>query len=297
MRAAAVVAALLAAMVAAAGAARAQHGTAPPGQEMAPPTETPVSMTFAVYEPPQIDVLAGDTVRWMNDSARNHTVTADDGTFDSGRIVSQAAFAHRYETAGSFPYHCTLHAGMAGEVDAHALLLAPPLHPAGSGRPFPLTGRAALPSGTQVRVENDTGGGFVPAGTATVTPEGTFATQVTPQSTGTYRAVAGDAASPAVQLIVLDHTVTLSVRQRGRLNEVVARVAPPSPGSDVVLQLRLRDRFGFFPVRHAKLDPASAVRFTVRLGHAVPARVRLTLPDRATALADSRTVKLGPRRR
>ena len=45
-----------------------------------------------------LDVVMGETVTWTNDSVRVHTVTADDGSFDSGRMPTRATFT-RNETA------------------------------------------------------------------------------------------------------------------------------------------------------------------------------------------------------
>lgn len=42
-----------------------------------------VSILFLTFEPPQMPVLAGDSVTWTNTSSREHTVTARDGRFDS----------------------------------------------------------------------------------------------------------------------------------------------------------------------------------------------------------------------
>ena len=77
--------------------------------------------------------------------------------------------------------------------------------------------------------------------------------------------------------------------------QVSARVAPASHGAPVVLQLRLPQHFGWWPVARAKLDHDSMARFSLRLRHRYPARVVLTLRDGATALAVSRTLHVGPR--
>jgi hypothetical protein len=179
-------------------------------------------------------------------------------------------------------------------VDAHAALLDRPAAPAGPGRPYPLAGRAAAEPGSTVTIEGDSGGGFAEAARTTVGADGTFRASVTPSTTTAYRAVVPDAApSPPVRLIVVDHTVTVSVRRRGAVSVVGARVSPPDPGGHVVLQLRLRDRFGWWPERFARLDDGSRATFTVRSPVPVaPARVLLTLADRATALAESPVVRL-----
>jgi len=247
-----------------------------------------VDVGFDTFGPPAIDVLAGDTVTWMNDSSRKHTVTANDGAFDSGQIPVGDMYAQRFVGAGAFAYHCTLHPFMTGEVDVHDLLLDQPSAPAGPGRAYPVRGRAALPAGTDVTVEADSGAGFAPVGTATVADDGSFVTSVVPATTATLRAVAGTMASPAVQLVVVDHTVTISVRRlKGQRVRVDATVIPAAPGSTVVLQLRLRERFGWWPQRALQLDARSHARFVLHRRSSPAARVVLTLPDRSTVLATS----------
>jgi plastocyanin len=257
------------------------------------PGDATVTAGFGGYSPARIAVLTGQTVTWKNDSVRNHTVTADDGSFDSGRMVGGDVFTHRFDTTGSFTYHCTLHAGMSGEVDVADVLLDAPQHPAGPHRPFPLAGRAASAAGTPVTIEADTGDGFRQVATASVGADGAFTAFVTPTTTATLRASIGDDTSPPVQLIVLDHAVTARASARGRRVTVTATVTPRTPGGSAVLLLRLRDRFGWWPVQHTRLDGRSRARFTLRMRHRVPARVALTLPDGATQLAVSRIFHVG----
>jgi plastocyanin len=271
--------------------ASSQHGAGP---EAAAPT--PVSIGFDSVAPQHLDVLVGDTVRWTNDSVRVHTVTADDLSFDSGRLVPDATFSQAFTQPGDAPYHCIIHPFIRGDVRASRVLLAPPAQPAASNRQFPLSGRAALPPGSGVAIEADRGAGFTPVASSTVQEDGTFKASVVPGTTATYRAVAGADASPPVTLLVLDRRVALRT-QRGRHRLLIrANVTPASPGTAIVLQLFLKEHFGWWPVQRTKLDRASAARFALRLGRRVAARVVLTLPDGATPLAISRTVRLGPAR-
>jgi plastocyanin len=251
-------------------------------------SEPMVSAGFDSFSPQQIATLTGETVMWMNDSSRAHTVTANDGSFDSQRIPVSGMFEQRFATAGAFAYHCTLHPFMTGEVDVYDVLLDAPNGPAGPRLAYPIRGRSALPSGTPVTIEADGGAGFAPAATATVAADGTFAASVVPTTTATFRAVAGDDSSPPVQLIVVDHTIMASVKRlKGHRVQVDATVAPAAPGSKVVLQLHLRERFGWWPEKTLRLDRNSHARFVFRSRSRVPARVALTLPDGATVLATS----------
>jgi plastocyanin len=290
MRRAALVLAGLALAVAAPPAAG-QHGA---GEAAGP--EARASIGFDALTPVRLDVLRGDTVMWTNVSVRAHTVTADDGSFDSGRLPSRATFSHTFDTVGEAPYHCILHPFIRGAVGVHTVLLTPPAQAAASGRAFPLTGRAALPAGSTVGIEADRGAGFVPVTTAPVTADGTFAATVVPGTTATYRAVAGAETSPPVSLLVLDRSISIRT-QRGRSRVIVrTTVTPAAAGAPVVLQLFLKDRFGWWPVQRGRLDRASATRFTLRLRRRVAVRVLLTLPDGATPLAVSRTVRVGATR-
>ena len=63
-----------------------------------------------------LDVLPGDTVEWTNSSTRRHTVTAGDDSFDSGDLFGGDAFAHAFDNAGTYAYHCSYHPMMHGEL-------------------------------------------------------------------------------------------------------------------------------------------------------------------------------------
>jgi plastocyanin len=275
-------------------AAVSQHGGG--GGEAGAGTMVPVSIGFDAVSPQHLDVLLGDTVHWTNDSVRTHTVTADDGAFDSGRIVPSATFDRTFTALGEVAYHCVIHPFIRGDVRVNQLLLTAPAQPAASNRPFPLSGRAALAAGTSVTIEADRGAGFAPVTTTTAQPDGSFVARVVPGSTATWRAVAGGDSSPPVTLLVLDRRVALRA-ERGRHRLLIrASVAPASAGATVVLELFLHEHFGWWPVQRTKLDRGSRARFALRLRHRVAARVVLTLPDGATPLAISRTARVGPTR-
>jgi plastocyanin len=257
-----------------------------------------VHIGFAAMSPARIDVVAGDTVTWTNDSARVHTVTADDESFDSGAIRSSQTFGHGFAAAGEIPYHCRLHPSIQGVVGVHDLLLERPPAAASPKRPFVLTGRASsvLATGTPVSLEADGGRGFAAVASTTVQADGTFAARFVPTTTATYRAVAGALTSPAVDLLVLNRRISVTARRSGGRVLLGTRVTPATHGDRVTLQLYLPERFGWWPVGRARLDHASTARFAVRTRRRLQARVVLTLPDGATRLAVSRTVHVGPPR-
>lgn len=69
-----------------------------------------------VFEPKAITVAAGTEVEWKNTGTAPHTVTAKDGSFDSGNVTGGNSFKHAFPTAGTFEYKCILHPGMEGSV-------------------------------------------------------------------------------------------------------------------------------------------------------------------------------------
>jgi plastocyanin len=242
----------------------------------------------AAFAVPHIDVVAGDTVTWHNDSVRTHNVNADDGSFVSPRLLMSGSFWHRFQAPGTYAYYCQLHPTMRGDVAVHRLLLAAAKEPAAAGKPYALSGRAALPEGSPVSIET---GGAV-AATAKVDKDGKFTASVTPAATTTYTAVAAGESAPPVQVLVLDRKISASVAVKGRRVLVSARVTPASPGATVVLQLNLKEHFGWWPARTVKLDSKSRVRFSLPRGRKVSARVLLTASDGATELARSATFRL-----
>lgn len=252
-----------------------------------------VSIRFGSIEPTRVDVVAGEATHWTNDSVRKHTVTDDGGAFDSGTLAVGSSYQHVFESAGEFSYHCTLHPYIRGRVAVHRVLIDPPAGAAAAGRPFPLRGRSSLPAGTELTIESDEGGGWHAVGATTVAPGGEFAGQVVPQGSASYRVAAADAVSPPVTVLVLNRTVTATARGlRGGRSRVSATVTPPAPGATVVLQMYLKERFGWWPVARRRLDRRSRATFVVGHRRAVSARVVLTLPDAATPLSRSQVLRL-----
>ena len=245
----------------------------------------PILIGFAAFGPPQTTVLAGDTVTWTNQAVRKHTVDGLSEQFDSPELFTGDTFSHEFDTPGAVAYYCRIHSFMRGEVDVFRVLLDAPTTPASAGRPYTLRGRAALPAGSTLPILADDGS---TAATATVGADGEFSASVTPTATAAYHAAEGN----TVRLDVLDRRVSAAAARHGSRIAVSATVAPAARGATVVLQLKLKERFGWWPVARAKLDAQSHVRFTLRRRRGAIARVVMTLPDGATALAVSPALRV-----
>jgi plastocyanin len=67
----------------------------------------------AEFEPETVSWEVGETVTWVWEGGATHNVVGDG--FDSP-AQSSGSFRHSFDQAGTYPYECTLHPGMAGEV-------------------------------------------------------------------------------------------------------------------------------------------------------------------------------------
>lgn len=85
------------------------------------------------YDPPELSIVEGDTVTWINDDREGHTVTSgygagrfdwmdtknlgeSDGLFDSLRFMPGESWSYTFETQGNYNYYCVIHPWMEGIV-------------------------------------------------------------------------------------------------------------------------------------------------------------------------------------
>lgn len=61
------------------------------------------------FDPASRTVKTGTEVTWINRDSATHTVTADNGSFDSGDIETDKEFSFRFTQAGEYDYHCEVH--------------------------------------------------------------------------------------------------------------------------------------------------------------------------------------------
>jgi len=75
-----------------------------------------VKIAGFAFAPDSRSAKVGESVTWTNGDSATHTVTADDGAFDSGNLSGGKKFSFTFDTAGTFPYHCNIHRSMKGTV-------------------------------------------------------------------------------------------------------------------------------------------------------------------------------------
>jgi plastocyanin/uncharacterized membrane protein YozB (DUF420 family) len=73
------------------------------------------------FIPSQLTIPTGTTVVWVNDEQAKHTVSADEGQFDSGDQELSVRYTYTFTEAGTYRYFCRYHGdvdgvGMAGTI-------------------------------------------------------------------------------------------------------------------------------------------------------------------------------------
>ena len=80
------------------------------------PTTHYIDIQGYAFSPSSITINVGDTIVWTNYDSASHTVTSNDGTFDSGSISNGNTFSFTFTSAGTFNYYCAPHPSMTGSV-------------------------------------------------------------------------------------------------------------------------------------------------------------------------------------
>lgn len=81
-----------------------------------------VTLNGNSFEPATITIKAGESVTWKWSSGthdvKSGATCAPDGKFSSGDPEAGATFEHKFDTAGTFDYFCSVHcgSGMVGKV-------------------------------------------------------------------------------------------------------------------------------------------------------------------------------------
>lgn len=81
-----------------------------------PPAPNSVNIGDDFFNPSSLTVTAGTIVTWTNRGSRGHTVTSDQGAFDSGSLNPGGSFSFTFKDKGTFSYHCNFHSGMTAKI-------------------------------------------------------------------------------------------------------------------------------------------------------------------------------------
>jgi len=76
---------------------------------------TQVVIENSQFMPTDLEVKVGTTVEWVNKDSVDHTVTLENGDFDTELIVG-ATTTVTFNEVGEYRYFCQYHPGMQGSV-------------------------------------------------------------------------------------------------------------------------------------------------------------------------------------
>lgn len=79
-------------------------------------TKNEVSIRDMTFNPYEMTVKKGTTVEFINNDNVDHTVTADNSSFDSGELAPGEHYRHTFQKEDVVGYHCQLHPQMTGTI-------------------------------------------------------------------------------------------------------------------------------------------------------------------------------------
>ena len=86
-----------------------------------PPAENEIIIENFAFNPAVDTIALGTTVTWINRDSATHRVNSGapanpDSLFDSGDLAPDDSFSYMFDTAGTFPYFCSIHTAMTGSI-------------------------------------------------------------------------------------------------------------------------------------------------------------------------------------
>lgn len=90
--------------------------TTVPSETTANQTQNTVVIKDFAFTPESTTVKVGTTVTWENSDSVEHSVVADDGTFETKVLAPGEKGSFTFSEAGSYTYHCGVHPSMTGTI-------------------------------------------------------------------------------------------------------------------------------------------------------------------------------------
>ena len=252
-------------------------------------TTANVSIVNFAFSPPSVNINVNDSVNWTW-AGSPHSTTSDMGLWESGVRGTGAIFTHTFTSAGSFPFHCSVHPFMTGTITVQSadvpptVIISNPTNGSVFAAPatLNLTATASDSDGSVTNVQFFQG--TTSLGSVANSP---YSVTVRDLAAGnyTFSAVAADNAGTKVTNSVMMRVVspeptTLTAGQRLSpssfqfsysatvgLSYVVQRSAASTPRSAPLdpLEERVEERMLPIPTHHPLLD----YKFTNELGQQV----------------------------
>src|ERR1043166_2450836 len=87
-------------------------------------TSANISIINFAFTPNDVSIHVNDSVTWTWVGSP-HTTTSDNGLWDSGVFGAGHTFTRAFTSAGSFPFHCTVHPFMTGSINVKSVNIPP----------------------------------------------------------------------------------------------------------------------------------------------------------------------------
>jgi plastocyanin len=255
--------------------------------------ELEIKMPGKFFEPARVTAVAGDRVTFRNNDLVTHDVRIGGGLFDSGPMVRFTSWGQAVEQPGEYPFVCTLHAFMSGNLSVVPATLEAAPDGVLAGEPLTLSGRAPAGSG-RVGVERSRpDGGWVALDTsATPDADGRFSLRTPAVEGASYRVTTAAGTTAPVTPRVTPRVELHVALQRGERRSTLHVHAMPAPeGMVATLELYARWRYRWRAHRTVQLDRHGAAAFKLRPGIRTYARVSLRRGARGPALVSSHVLR------
>jgi plastocyanin len=93
--------------------------TMPSPKDNPPNSGTTVTIKNFAFGPASLTVNKGDTVTWTNEDSAEHQIASDSGdavSFSGPAMPQGQSFSFKFDSTGTFPYHCVIHPSMKGMI-------------------------------------------------------------------------------------------------------------------------------------------------------------------------------------
>jgi len=78
--------------------------------------QTEIKIDNFVFNPPELTIAVGTTVKFVNHDDIPHSVVDKDNAFRSKALDTDDSFSFTFANAGTFDYFCGLHPHMTGKI-------------------------------------------------------------------------------------------------------------------------------------------------------------------------------------
>lgn len=87
-------------------------------EETASPGPNEIWLEYKAYNPSQLQIDSGSAVVFINKDNADHSVTSNNGTFNSGKISSGNSYTFTFNTKGTYYFYCNYHSSNSLEQGA-----------------------------------------------------------------------------------------------------------------------------------------------------------------------------------